>query len=493
MTTVTVRLTIGLAVFSLLVPAFGQSASSCQIPDAIPAPQLRDAEDANPNVATDFYSLVLSWSPQHCEDKASTTAGKSKHAFQCELNNFEFVVHGLWPQSDLGKGKQGQPRHCKVPASPLPASLIRQHICTVPGAYLMQNEWQAHGTCAWDTPEAYFERIETEFARFARPSYRNFVDVDGRTTSGAIKQAFADANVGKLRSDQVSVFVGKKNRLTEIWICLDKSFNPQTCPSAGTPDAQRLNVEPPRVLGSDGVELVRLQSRVAAPAQRLLARRPLAEPIASFDVECPTPQRKFSGYAAAVKRSFWTRLYAGGGSTVYCKAPFVGQKTVGGLNLNIEHVVPQSKLSSGAAKSDLHNLWPSIVDVNSARGNYVFVDQIPGESWSFAFRPERELASCDFEVESVREANGVKVTVVEPAEHARGALARAGLHMALAYPSAKVSQRELALFVDWHKQHPVSSEERRRNDAIDAIQSTRNPFVDSPDSVDTLLAACSKR
>ena len=83
------------------------------------------------------------------------------------------------------------------------------------------------------------------------------------------------------------------------------------------------------------------------------------------------------------------------------------RKTAGGLALNIEHVLPKSKIRVAAGQGDLHNLWPSILKVNEARSNFALTDNIPGEEWTFADAASPELSSCDFEVESIQRPAGL--------------------------------------------------------------------------------------
>ena len=120
-------------------PTWGQS--SWQLQSTITEPSVRQPDWQNPNVATDYLALVLSWSPEHCAQQ-TTTAKRAKHAFHCQLNRFEFVVHGLWPQSQQAQSAQDHPRHCESSGS-LPVDLLKRHLCSVPGTDLMQNEW--HG------------------------------------------------------------------------------------------------------------------------------------------------------------------------------------------------------------------------------------------------------------------------------------------------------------------------------------------------------------
>jgi ribonuclease T2 len=171
---------------------------------------------------------------------------------------FDFVVHGLWPQSDRGNGAQGQPRACRLNAGGIKAATVRQHLCTVPGPRLMQNEWQAHGTCGWPTPEAYFNQIETLRARYTLPTYADLVTDDQPVTAGQIKDAFVRLNPGKLtranlvidakrlRVTQASKKRNKANTLKEVKLCLDTAFDPIPCRETGTLDETRVTITPPR-------------------------------------------------------------------------------------------------------------------------------------------------------------------------------------------------------------------------------------------------------
>jgi len=35
---------------------------------------------------------------------------------------------------------------------------VKANLCMTPSPWLLQHEWQAHGTCNWKTPEAYFKK-----------------------------------------------------------------------------------------------------------------------------------------------------------------------------------------------------------------------------------------------------------------------------------------------------------------------------------------------
>src|ERR1017187_8213226 len=66
--------------------------------------------------AFDYYLLALSWAPDFCAQ-----AGSNGNAAECGLGNkVAFVVHGLWPQSDSGRG----PENCGT-ASPVAQNIVQ--------------------------------------------------------------------------------------------------------------------------------------------------------------------------------------------------------------------------------------------------------------------------------------------------------------------------------------------------------------------------------
>jgi deoxyribonuclease-1 len=114
-------------------------------------------------------------------------------------------------------------------------------------------------------------------------------------------------------------------------------------------------------------------------------------------------------------------------------------------------------------EADLHNLWPSLASVNRARSNYRFGVIGNDDVDSFG------ATACDFEID--RSAD-----VAEPAPSARGPLARSILYMADTY-SILLPVAQRAVMLRWHCTHPVTDEERRRDDIIVRIQNNRNPYI----------------
>ena len=118
------------------------------------------------------------------------------------------------------------------------------------------------------------------------------------------------------------------------------------------------------------------------------------------------------------------------------------------------------------AINDLHNLTPSVGQVNRTRSNHPhgIVELEP-----------RQFGMCDFEVEN---------DTAEPDEFIRGNIARIWFYMVATYgaPSGEAGglsltadQREL--FEGWSGKDPVGAWERERDLRINEIQGNSNPFV----------------
>lgn len=179
---------------------------------------------------------------------------------------------------------------------------------------------------------------------------------------------------------------------------------------------------------------------------------------------------------------FWGELYANGGETLYCAVPFASGDQRRGLN--IEHVFPMgwvlrplgcatrqqcrdNRPAFNTIEADLHNLFPSRVDINKARASHAF-GLIDGE--------QRRFGDCDFEIRGRR---------VEPRDTVRGDIARAMFYMHDKY-DLQLFKKAAKMLLRWHKEDPPDAEEKRRNDAIEKLQGNRNPFIDTPSAVDAL-------
>ena len=110
--------------------------------------------------------------------------------------------------------------------------------------------------------------------------------------------------------------------------------------------------------------------------------------------------------------------------------------------------------------NDLHNLVPSIGQVNADRFNYPY-GIVPGEP--------RAYGACDFEV-------GGSPKVAEPAPRIRGNVARIWLYMSDTWGFPLTTQ-ETEMLKKWYAADPVGEWEKVRNGRIKTIQGNSNSFV----------------
>lgn len=183
--------------------------------------------------------------------------------------------------------------------------------------------------------------------------------------------------------------------------------------------------------------------------------------------------------------------------TLYCGCPVIlaGKKPYPNLEacgyqvrkqaeraarLEWEHVVPASdfgqqrqcwqqggrKACSGkdAAfdrfEGDLHNLYPTVGEVNGDRGNFRF-GMVSG--------PAASYGQCTMRID-------FKGRVAEPPPRARGVVARTSLYIAAKH-GLKLSDRQRQLFEAWDRQFPVAHWECQRNARIRQLQGDSNSYV----------------
>ena len=108
---------------------------------------------------------------------------------------------------------------------------------------------------------------------------------------------------------------------------------------------------------------------------------------------------------------------------------------------------------------DLHNLVPSVGQVNALRSNkrYGLIDD-----------EDRDLGSCDFEWQT---------GVAEPGDDVRGDVARVWLYFASEH-QLQLQDGELQMYMEWSNNDPPQEDEFVRNDRITAQQGNGNPFVE---------------
>ena len=122
-----------------------------------------------------------------------------------------------------------------------------------------------------------------------------------------------------------------------------------------------------------------------------------------------------------------------------------------------EKIDPIFKMEEG----ELYNLWPSVGLVNQARSNYRYS---PLESKNGFFW-------CDFEVDKV-------LRKIEPADRAKGIVARATLFMSYKY-EITISDDQQKLFEAWDKQFPPDEWEKAWALAVKKIEGYSNPYIEN--------------
>jgi deoxyribonuclease-1 len=230
----------------------------------------------------------------------------------------------------------------------------------------------------------------------------------------------------------------------------------------------------------------------------------------SCSVWAEKPSRPLSSFASA-KMVARDVIYSGHEESFYCGCTFVAKGKSGGTIdpdecgyesrknakrgkiLEWEHVMPASffgknrscwksghescvKLDGTAYKgrtccakvdktfkrieADLHNLVPSVGELNGDRSNLLY-GMVDGE--------ERLYGQCDFEI-------GGTPRVTEPRPEVRGEAARIWLYMSDTY-GIKLKPAEREMFEQWSEEKPATRKEKLRNKRIEAAQGNKNPFV----------------
>ena len=154
------------------------------------------------------YTLSLSWSPEFCR---SHPGNKEP---QCNQHR-EFIVHGLWPECGTGN-----PQNCKD-GGPVDAIDKNKIYAYMPSDFLIQHEWDTHGTCSGLTRSAYFDLTGNLFAKL------KFPQLSGAPKADKIEALFMENNPG-LDADEIYLSCtenGPKksgDTLDEVRICFDK-------------------------------------------------------------------------------------------------------------------------------------------------------------------------------------------------------------------------------------------------------------------------------
>jgi ribonuclease T2 len=187
--------------------------------------------------AFSYYMLVLSYAPDFCAEP-----GGNKDARECGAGrHIGFVVHGLWPQSDTGRG----PENCGS-ASPVSQDIISATLPYIPTESLIQHEWAAHGTCSGLDAASYFALVRKARDSVTIPDELTQPGQQLQFSQTEIQTKMASANMS-FTQDSFRVSCYSDNDLQEVRICLDKDLSPRACTaSAGHCSANTVILRPVR-------------------------------------------------------------------------------------------------------------------------------------------------------------------------------------------------------------------------------------------------------
>ncbi len=121
-------------------------------------------------------------------------------------------------------------------------------------------------------------------------------------------------------------------------------------------------------------------------------------------------------------------------------------------------------------ESDMHNLVPSIGEINGDRSNYSY-GNIRGE--------KRVYGTVDMEIES-------KLKRAEPKQNIRGDIARTYLYMREKY-NIPLSPKQEKQFIKWNNQDPTSRWEKKKNLLIKRLQGDANHYVSDYKKISSLV------
>ncbi len=158
-------------------------------------------------------------------------------------------------------------------------------------------------------------------------------------------------------------------------------------------------------------------------------------------------------------------------------------------NINCEHTVPQSWFNEvERMRSDIHHLFPSVIEWNADRGNDPFAD-IPDAQTTKWIRGL--VSQTTVPTTNLSEWSEDKSTAFEPREDHKGNVARAvfyfyTMHANQTFDAGKgviTAVGDLNMLYQWHLADPVDAREQERNRRTAASQGNYNPYINDPSLV----------
>ncbi|WNB77486.1 ribonuclease T2 family protein [Methylomonas koyamae] len=184
-----------------------------------------EVADAAQDRPSEFYVLSYSWAPRYCAEKGEKRGPGQKDYLQCGSKaRFGYILHGLWPQGTLAKPND-YPRACAGDQPKIDRALMAKYLCMTPSAWLLQHEYENHGTCMIDqnlrTPQAYFDKALALHSALHLPNQQITNETKGK--------AWFAQNNPQLPEDSVYF----DNKTKEWRVCYDRNFAAFACPRPG--------------------------------------------------------------------------------------------------------------------------------------------------------------------------------------------------------------------------------------------------------------------
>ena len=155
-----------------------------------------------------------------------------------------------------------------------------------------------------------------------------------------------------------------------------------------------------------------------------------------------------------------------------------------GVGLNQEHTWPQAQLNGGGSaisESDLHNLFPAQVGVNSDRGNLPFTEIADAQATRW-YRGAPPYTQTSVPTTLIDEYSEIRSGAsFEPREDHKGNVARAMFYVEAIYPEETGDAwftPQIRTLYDWHYADPITAADQARSSRVATFQSGKeNPFV----------------
>jgi len=158
-------------------------------------------------------------------------------------------------------------------------------------------------------------------------------------------------------------------------------------------------------------------------------------------------------------------------------------------NINCEHTVPQSWFNEvERMRSDLHHLFPAVIQWNSDRGSDPFAEIPDAQTtkWIRGLNSQTTIPTA-----LIGEYSEDTNAQFEPRDDHKGNLARAVLyfytmHSGQTFDAGKGVVSAVAdpnMLYQWHLQDPVDAQEQERNRRAAASQGNYNPYIVDPSLV----------